>query len=315
MPLDVAAGADVLTEALPASVQAKLTFAVRTADKPFVYTYDPPEGQPWTNTVYEDAVVTVENVRPIADSLSLDVEGVAVVRQPTAVRDLWDEAQILALGHPETAELVKQATGASRVVVFDHTLRNSAVEAGQRLGVRGRAQPPASRAHADQTVASGPKRVREIMGDQAEALLKRRARSSTSGGRSAIRRGPGRWRSATRATFAPADLVATDLIFRNRTGEIYGVAHNPGQRWLYVPDLGPDEAILIKCWDSDPGVARFAPHTASTIRRPRPARRRARASSSAPSPSSTEQKAARAHASAASSSSAARVESRPSRSA
>ena len=34
-----------------------------------------------------------------------------------------------------------------------------------------------------------------------------------------------------------------------------------GQRWLYVPDLRPDEAILIKCWDSDPSVARFAPHT------------------------------------------------------
>jgi hypothetical protein len=29
-----------------------------------------------------------------------------------------------------------------------------------------------------------------------------------------------------------------------------------------MPDLGTDEAVLIKCWDSDAGVARFAPHTA-----------------------------------------------------
>jgi hypothetical protein len=29
-----------------------------------------------------------------------------------------------------------------------------------------------------------------------------------------------------------------------------------------VPDLEVDEALLIKCWDSDPTVARFAPHTA-----------------------------------------------------
>ncbi len=58
-----------------------------------------------------------------------------------------------------------------------------------------------------------------------------------------------------------ADLVETDLVFPHRRGEIYGVAHNPRQRWLYVPDLQPDEAILIKCWDSDPKVARFAPHT------------------------------------------------------
>jgi len=28
-----------------------------------------------------------------------------------------------------------------------------------------------------------------------------------------------------------------------------------------VPDLAPDEAILIKCWDSDASVAQFTPHT------------------------------------------------------
>jgi len=44
----------------------------------------------------------------------------------SAVRDFWDEAQTLALGHPETAQLVKDVTGASRVVVFDHTLRRRA---------------------------------------------------------------------------------------------------------------------------------------------------------------------------------------------
>ncbi len=55
--------------------------------------------------------VRIENARPIAGALSLDVEGVAVVRRPTAVRDFWDEAQTLALGHPETAQLVKDVTG------------------------------------------------------------------------------------------------------------------------------------------------------------------------------------------------------------
>lgn len=59
----------------------------------------------------------------------------------------------------------------------------------------------------------------------------------------------------------PDDLIATDLIFPHRRGETYGVAYNPEQRWLYLPDLAPDEAILIKCWDSDPSVAQFAPHS------------------------------------------------------
>jgi len=100
------------------------------------------------------------------------------------------------------------------------------------------------------------------MGDQAEALL---------AGRAAI---INVWRPiahvardwplaiADARSVKARDLIASDLIFRHRKGEIYTLAHDPEQRWLYIPDLPPDEAILIKCWDSDPSVARFAPHTA-----------------------------------------------------
>ena len=69
-------------------------------------------------------------------------------------------------------------------------------------------------------------------------------------------------RFADARSIAPDDLIAQDLIFPHRRGEIYMLAHNPTQRWLSVPDLAPDEAVLIKCWDSDEGVARFTPHTA-----------------------------------------------------
>ena len=256
MPLDTAS--DDLT-VTPAFTDAVLTFAERTGEKPFVYTYEPPEGRPQTNAVYAPHPVRIHNARPLAGALSLDVEGFALARRPTAVADFWDEAQTLALGHPETAELVKEVTGAARVVVFDHTLRRSTAGPGARGPDL--AQPPASRAHVDQTVASGPQRVRAVMGPQAEALLQ---------GRAAI---INVWRPIHHVARAwplalgdarsidPKDLVATDLIFRHRTGEIYGVAHNPAQRWFYAPDLGPDEALLIKCWDSDPAVARFAPHT------------------------------------------------------
>ena len=60
----------------------------------------------------------------------------------------------------------------------------------------------------------------------------------------------------------PADLVATDLVYPDRRGEIYGLVHNPSQLWFYVPDMGLDEAVLIKCYDSRRDVARFTPHTA-----------------------------------------------------
>ena len=125
----------------------------------------------------------------------------------------------------------------------------------------GAVRQPAGRVHVDQTVASGPQRVRDLMGDQAEDLLRRRAAIINV------------WRPihhvardwplgfADARSVEAADLIPSDLIFPHRKGEIYGVAYNPGQRWLHVPDLAPDEAILIKCWDSDPTVARFTPHT------------------------------------------------------
>ena len=41
------------------------------------------------------------------------------------------------------------------------------------------------------------------------------------------------------------------------------LAHAPGQRWYYAPEMTPDEVLLIKGWDSiDDGRARFTPHGA-----------------------------------------------------
>jgi hypothetical protein len=240
------------------TISASLGFAERGSEQHYFYTYEPPEGVPATNVAIREHRVTIANARPIAGQLSLDREGFALFRHQTAVRDFWDEAQTLALGHPEAAEIVKAATGAARVVVFDHTLR-------RRTGVPDRSphapRQPVARVHVDQTVRSGPQRVRDIMGDKAEALLSRRAAIVNV------------WRPVTHQardwplalgdarSIDPADLLACEHIFRHRRGETYGLAYNPAQRWRYIPDLGLDECILLKSWDSDESVARFTPHS------------------------------------------------------
>ncbi len=58
------------------------------------------------------------------------------------------------------------------------------------------------------------------------------------------------------------ELSPSDLVYRNRTGETYNVVFSPEHRWHYVKEQRPDEALLIKCYDSRTDVARFAPHTA-----------------------------------------------------
>lgn len=241
------------------SVAASLVFAQRGKEKPYFYIGTPPEGVAPSRGDDQTHNVAVENARGFATQLCLDVEGFAVAQRPTAVRDYWDEAQTLALGHPETAQLVKDVTGAARVVVFDHTLRRRVEDAPNRAADLPR--QPVNRVHIDQTVRSGPQRVHDIMGDQAEALLSRRAAIINVWRPIAY---PARdWPLVLgdARSIAPEDLIAQDLIFPHRTGEIYALAYNPAQRWLYIPDLRPDEAIFIKCWDSDPSVARFTPHT------------------------------------------------------
>ncbi|MBM3583860.1 MAG: hypothetical protein FJX36_05350 [Alphaproteobacteria bacterium] len=65
------------------------------------------------------------------------------------------------------------------------------------------------------------------------------------------------------STLGPRDLVKADLVYADRTGEIYYGAYNPAHRWYAAPFMTPDEAILIKCYDSArDGRARFSLHSA-----------------------------------------------------
>jgi hypothetical protein len=147
------------------------------------------------------------------------------------------------------------------VVVFDHTIRRRVP--GQPDRTPGIPRQPSTRVHGDYTVTSGPQRLREVMGDAAEMLLRRRF-SIVNVWRPI--RGPLRDAPLTvcdATSVEPGDLVATDLIYRDRTGESYAVTYRPGHRWFYAPNMREDEAMLLKCYDSaEDGRARFVPHTA-----------------------------------------------------
>jgi hypothetical protein len=65
------------------------------------------------------------------------------------------------------------------------------------------------------------------------------------------------------STLEDDNLVASDLRYPDRTGEIYGVTYNQKQRWYYFPKMQPDEAVMIRCFDSArSGAARFSAHGA-----------------------------------------------------
>ena len=240
------------------SVVAPLNFLVPMAQKPVAYNYTPPPGVPIRTGRSEEHQVTIRDARPLIGQLSLDKEGFVLLHHQTAVKNFYDEDEIKSVYYPECERVMKAATGAARVVAFDHIVRNAAMAALEGSCIK----LPAKRVHNDYTAWSSPNRVRDLMGDEAEELLKDRFAIINL------------WRPISgpvlespltlcdAQSLAEEDLVASDLRYPDRTGETYAVLYNPNQRYFYFPKMQPDEPVLIRCFDSAlSGAARFSAHT------------------------------------------------------
>lgn len=242
-------------------VAAGLRYLQPTSQKPRSLEYDPPAGVPQTTAVYREHTVEIRDVRPVAATLSLEDEGFQLLTSPTSVTDFGDQEAIRTRYYAAAISLLEKVTGASRVVVFDHTIRRRIPGAADRA--TGIPRQPVPRVHNDYTVKSGPQRVRDLLGDEADALLQKRFAVINVWRpiRGPVQDSPLAVTDAR--TVAEHDLVATDLVYPDRTGEIYYVKFNPDHRWFYAPAMRSDEVMLIKCYDSvADGRARFVPHSA-----------------------------------------------------
>ncbi len=237
-------------------VEAELRFLARGDEKPAIPIAPPGEQQPEPTLDYAKHTARIHNGRALIEEFSLDKEGLALVKQDTEVNDFFDETEVESVYYREVEKLLKDVTGAFKVVVFDHTKRVEGTTGGER--------EPVHLVHNDYTPLSGPQRVRDLVeAEEAEALLE---------GRFAI---INVWRSiagtiesnplavADAQYMKPEDFIATDLVYPDRVGEIYNVAHNPNHRWYYFPKMRRSEVLLLKCYDSKlDGTARFTAHTA-----------------------------------------------------
>ncbi|WP_321901821.1 CmcJ/NvfI family oxidoreductase [Paraburkholderia tropica] len=243
------------------SVEAELNYLAPGTVRPVNYTFEPPAGIPWSSGTLDPRRVTIHNARPLAQNggISLDKQGFQHVAHASALHDVSDEAQIRDVYLPEAEALLRTITGAAKVVFFDHTLRDSARGSRANAALR----EPVRRVHNDQTFVSGPRRVRDHLdADEAAQRLQRRFAIINL------------WRPLNEVeqlplalcdarSIAPDDLVPTDLVYRDKTGETYSFLANARHRWFYFPRLRADEVLLLKIYDSrEEGTARFTAHTA-----------------------------------------------------
>jgi hypothetical protein len=249
-----------------ASVTARLGYLGASSGRPYDYACEPPSGVAWQNYEADARAVRITDVRTVESKPTLGIQGFELFTAPSAVRDFLDDDAIRRVYYAETAELARRATGAERAYVFDHLVRTRepntpALTFGRR--VQG-ARPSANgRVHNDYTEASGPRRMKsavEAIG--AEAVE----------GRFAIVniwrpiRGPvldAPLALCDARTVAGHDLVASDVHYATRTGEIYLMRYSSHHRWFYFSAMSPKEALVFKQYDSQRrGVARFVPHAA-----------------------------------------------------
>jgi hypothetical protein len=157
-------------ESAPA-IEALLNYLIDTGNKPASYGgISAAEAEQKRKGKYQEYKMAIYDGRAVVDRLSLEREGFIFVTHETKVKDFFDEAEVRSIYYPETEQLVKENSGAKRVLVFDHTLRSADSTMREAKQISG----PVRNAHNDYTEWSGPQRVRDLLPEEAEELLKDR---------------------------------------------------------------------------------------------------------------------------------------------
>jgi len=208
---------------------------------------------------HETQNVIVHDIAGDEEKYTLDSHGFQFVQHESKEKDFNDDEKIKAEYYPETEQLLKDALGASRVLIFDHTIRRAPSDVRD---IAGQLRGPAHRVHIDQTYRASEQRVKHHLPDEAEELLQKRFQIINV------------WRPIKTITKDPLalaaansvsenDLVPAALIYPDRQGETFTVKPNPNHQWFFKYKQTPAEPLFIKCFDSlVDGRARRVPHTA-----------------------------------------------------
>ena len=219
--------------------------------KPFNYPNDPPEGLPKRNFGDANIAIAIHDIRGQESLYNIDDNAFDTLRTGSAVDvDFTSQESIEEKYYPEVECLLrKRHPDTKRIVPFDYIVRPS-----------GGKRPPVLRAHIDQSPAAAIGRVRAILPDVAEELLKGRVRIINV------------WRPlngpvqsnplayADSKTVGVDELICVEHRYAERVGETLSVNYAETQQWHYWSGMENDERLLLVCYDSEKGVR--VPHSA-----------------------------------------------------
>lgn len=247
-----------------------------------LYFYDSPAADKIHEPGDEAVEVQIHDGWSRASEFTIDRNGFSMndFQPKYPVDGFEDEESVRREFYPEVVDFLKQTTGASRVLVFDHTIRTKkninkklTQETSKPRSPRSRSSPsltthpdtsqraPVRLVHCDYTSESAPTRVKQLLPDEAADLLTRRvAFLNLWYPLHRVEENPLAMCDTT--STLPGDFFKLHLRYRDRNGENYVLKHSEKHKWWYFPGMEADKCILLKTYDSEERVARFVGHSA-----------------------------------------------------
>ncbi|CAE7505972.1 aclN [Symbiodinium natans] len=222
---------------------------------------------------HEETAVHIRDARQ-GIAASLEVNGFELRKQVTRCSNFLDPAEVSTTYYREVEEIVKETTGCTDVIVFDHTVRETGASSLNVLSETSQAAAPVMRVHTDYTDESAPRRVRDL------------ARSQSYTGTQLSEEDCDRilssrycfinvWRSvgetpAIRCPLAVCDAKSVDysraikyeMHFPDRIGSNFALEFSPEHKWYYYPGMDKDECLLFKVFEKEPCRTQSVFHTA-----------------------------------------------------
>jgi len=225
--------------------------------------------------VHAEQEMALGNARHLRPLPRLESSCFDLRRWPTRVKNFKDDEEVKKVYYPEVEALIKETTGAQRVLVFDHTLRDTS--AGSALNVKmGDAAAAVERVHTDYSDTSGPRRIKSLAesGGYTGLQLSEAEKEDILSRQFCI---VNVWRnikdepvqSKPLALLDPAslgkdDFVTYEMQYAERKGENYALRYNSNHQWYFYPLMEKDECLVFKTWESRTDRPRYCFHTAFT---------------------------------------------------
>lgn len=102
------------------AVAGVMNYLADKAEKPLTYMYTPPAGTPPRTGHYAKFPISVHDARALREQFSLDTQGFSFSNHETKVVNFYDDHEVKSVYYPEVERLLKEVTGATKVLVFDY---------------------------------------------------------------------------------------------------------------------------------------------------------------------------------------------------